>query len=330
LKIAVLGAGAIGSVFAALLKEGGEEVRLLTRTGEQADYISKHGLKIADSTGVRVVKIPVQPSRALFNTPDLILVAVKSYDTAEAARSILPSISQDTTILTIQNGLGNIETLAGIVGGSRVVGGVTTQASTLLKTGEVFHAAKGVTVVGELSGEFSERVLMIAETFSRCGIEVEVTSKIHSAVWLKTLVNAGINPLSALTGLKNGQLLEIPEVREFMVQAVLEGVRVAERLKVDLGGVDPVELMLKIAETTYHNRSSMLQDVLRGKRTEIEAVNGALASLGRSLGVETPVNKWLAEAVEDLQKISTQGVERHMEIEVESRVRDSRPLRKET
>ncbi|MFQ6134305.1 MAG: ketopantoate reductase family protein, partial [Nitrososphaerales archaeon] len=201
-----------------------------------------------------------------------------------------------------------------ILGRGRVLAGTTTQASTLIKTGEILHAADGPTVIGELDGGLSKRSMEISSLFNSCGVETRLTSDIYGAVWMKVLVNAGINPLSALMGLTNGELVEIPEVREVMVQAVREGEAVARRLRIDLGGLDPVEKMLQTARKTYRNRSSMLQDVLRGRRTEVDAINGALADIGRRLGIYTPVNEWLTRAVKDIPMIGSSDRRFHREI----------------
>lgn len=314
MKIAVLGAGAIGSLFASLLTEGGEEVLLLTRTREQAEQISKNGIKISDRSGSRVVKIPAVSSRSFFDPPDLVLVAVKSYDTKIAVRRVADRLDEDTAVLTLQNGLGNIETLVDILGRGRVLAGTTTQASTLVKIGEIIHAAEGPTVIGEIDGRMSTRVMEVSSLFNRCHVEAKVTGDIYGAIWLKVLVNAGINPLSALIGLTNGELIEIHETKEIMVQAVREGEAVARRLQIDLGDMDPVERMLQTARKTSRNRSSMLQDVLRGRRTEVDAINGALVGIGRGLGVDTSVNEWLVRAVSEIPLIGSSDRRFHREI----------------
>ncbi|MFQ6134744.1 MAG: ketopantoate reductase family protein, partial [Nitrososphaerales archaeon] len=130
MKIAVLGAGAIGSLFGSLLTEGGEEILLLTRTEEQAEYISENGVKVADQYGSRVVRMPAVSSRSFSGRTDLMLVAVKSHDTRTAIGGVADQLGEDTCVLTLQNGLGNIETLVDILGRGRVLAGTTTQAST--------------------------------------------------------------------------------------------------------------------------------------------------------------------------------------------------------
>ena len=314
MKIAILGAGAIGSLFASLLTRGGHDALLLTRTEAQAKHISENGVKVADQDGGRVVKIPAVSSRSFSGAADLLLVAVKSYDTRTAIEGVESQLGEDTCVLTLQNGLGNIETLVDILGRRRVLAGTTAQASTLINMGEILHAADGPTVIGELDGELLHRSREISSLFNRCGIETTVTGDIYGAVWMKVLVNAGINPLSALMGLTNGELAEMREIREVMIRAVREGESVARRLRIDLGDLDPVENMLQTARRTRRNRSSMLQDVLRGRRTEVNFLNGTLADIGRRLGVSTPVNEWLTSAVEDTEAICLSDRRFHREI----------------
>jgi len=142
----------------------------------------------------------------------------------------------------------------------------------------------------------------IAETFNDAGLQTRVSGDVRSDIWGKVLVNLGINALTALTGLRNGQLLDVPELRRLMRLAVEEGMRVAEADGVDLGPLDHVAHVYEVAEATGVNRSSMLQDVDRGRRTEIDALNGAVVGLGEKLGVETPVNRAFTALVKGLER----------------------------
>jgi 2-dehydropantoate 2-reductase len=136
--------------------------------------------------------------------------------------------------------------------------------------------------------------------FSEAGLPTGVTNNIEGTVWTKILINAGINPFGALTGMKNGELMMFPELKELMVETVIEGTKVARKINVKLEG-DPVSLMLKTAEMTAQNRNSMLQDVEKGKRTEIDFINGAISNLGKRMGVKTPLNNMLTSLVKGLE-----------------------------
>jgi 2-dehydropantoate 2-reductase len=159
-----------------------------------------------------------------------------------------------------------------------------------------------VTTIGELNGAKTSRILRIKDAFNRAGLATEVSTSILDAVWSKVLVNVGINTLTALTGLRNGELLAFSEIRGVMRRAVLEALEVAEAKGVRIRG-NPVEKVYEVAEATAANRSSMLQDIDRGRRTEIGALNGAIVEMGRRLGIDTPVNEALTAAVLGLESV---------------------------
>ena len=300
MRIAVVGSGAMGSLFGGMLAEAGEEVTLVDVWEEHVRAINERGLTVRGVGGERTIRVAATTKPGEVGPVDLVLIFVKSYDTEKAAADALPMASGETAFLTLQNGLGNLEKIAEVVGSHRVVVGVTAQGSTLLGPGEIRHAGVGATTIGELNGATTARILRIKEAFNRAGLATEVSASILDAVWSKVLVNVGINALTALTGLRNGELLAFPEIRGVMRRAVLEAQEVAEAKGVRIGG-DPVEKVYEVAEATAANRSSMLQDIDRCRRTEIAALNGAIVEMGRRLGVDTPVNEALTAAVLGLE-----------------------------
>ena len=302
MRIAVVGSGAMGSLFGGMLAEAGEEVTLVDVWEEHVRAINERGLRVRGVGGERTIRVAATTKPGEVGPVDLVLIFVKSYDTEKAAADALPMASGETAFLTLQNGLGNVEKIAGVVGSHRVVVGVTAQGSTLLGPGEIRHAGVGATTIGELNGATTARILKIKEAFNRAGLATEVSASILDAVWSKVLVNVGINALTALTGLRNGELLAFPEIRGVMRRAVLEAQEVAEAKGVRIGG-DPVEKVYEVAEATAANRSSMLQDIDRGRRTEVGALNGAIVEMGRRLGVDTPVNEALTAAVLGLESV---------------------------
>ena len=302
MRIAVVGSGAMGSLFGGMLAEAGEEVTLVDVWEEHVRAINERGLTVRGVGGERTIRVSATTKPGEIGPVDLVLIFVKSYDTEKAAADALPMASGETVFLTLQNGLGNAEKIAEVVGSHRVVVGVTAQGSTLLGPGEIRHAGVGATTIGELNGSKTARILKIKEAFNRAGLATEVSASILDAVWSKVLVNVGINALTALTGLRNGELLAFPEIRGVMRRAVLEAQEVAEAKGVRIGG-DPVEKVYEVAEATAANRSSMLQDIDRCRRTEIAALNGAIVEMGRRLGVDTPVNEALTAAVLGLESV---------------------------
>jgi len=296
MKIAILGAGAIGSLFGALLWESGEDVVLIGRK-RHVDAIRSRGLKVSGISGERIVKPKAVTTTQEVGKVDLIIISVKSYDTKQAAKEALNMIHHNTVVLTIQNGLGNIEKLCEIIGEKHVVGGVTMQGSTLVKPGEIYHAGKGPTIIGELNGEITNRIKRIAETFNKAKIETQITQNIWGVLWDKLIINVGINALTAILRVRNGELIKIPEIRDIMIEAVKEAVNVAKALNIKLEIEDHVRKVIEVAEATANNKSSMLQDIEKGKRTEIDYINGAIVKLGKKLKIKTPVNKTLTAIV---------------------------------
>jgi len=303
MKIAVMGAGAMGSLFGGLLAEAGEDVTLIDVWKEHVDALNARGLRITGISGDRAIEVNSTTDPGKVGSVDLVIIFVKSYDTAEAARDALPMASDETVFLSLQNGLGNIDKTAEAAGKHRIIRGVTAQGSTMMGPGEIYHAGQGPTVIGELDETSTERVERIAKAFNHAGIHTEISSNIMGAIWSKVLVNVGINPITALTGLRNGELLDHQEIRQVMKRAVEEAMMVAQSLGIEMELDNPVEKVYKVAEATAANRSSMLQDVERGRKTEIDALNGAIVELGRRIGVDTPVNATLVAAVKGLESV---------------------------
>lgn len=302
MRIAIVGPGAIGSLFAGMLSRGGHDVWLIDRRSERARLLSRRGIWVSGvsgefNAGVRTSCIPedVGPVR-------LALVAVKSYDTEGAAETARPLVGPDTAVLTLQNGLGNIEVLARVLGVECVLGGVTSQGATLIALGQVRHAGQGATVIGELDGELTPRLREIAEAFSDCGLRTELTADLDSVLWGKLAVNAGVNAVATLAQVRNGGLLESRCLRQMMRGAVGEVVRVAQRLEVELPEEDMESYAEGICQRTADNVNSMLQDVHRQRRTEVDAINGAVVREGERVGVGTPINTVLAELIRGVEQ----------------------------
>lgn len=302
MRIVIVGAGAMGSLFGGLLSLAGEDVVLVDVWREHVDAINRNGLRIHGIGGERVVRVRAATSHGEAGPADLLILFVKSYDTERAVRDSMPIITSRTTILTLQNGLGNVEKIGSIAGFEKVIAGVTMHGATLTKPGEVFHAGAGLTYIGEIGGGVSKRVEEIAGIFNRAGIETRVSSNILEMIWRKAIVNSAINAIGALTRLRNGELIAMPEIVEVMSQVVREGVEVAGRLGIRLSYEEMINSVLEVCRATANNKNSMLQDVERMRRTEIEAINGAIVKYGERLGVPTPVNRLLTILVRGLEK----------------------------
>lgn len=303
MKIAVLGAGAMGSLYGGMLAEAGNEVILIDLWKEHIDAVNRDGLTIESPNGRRVVRNisgVTEPEAA--GTVDLALFFVKAAATAQAAENARALAGPETTVLTLQNGLGNAEALCSVFGPSRVVAGTTGHGSTMVAPGHIRHAGEGDTVIGEPGGGRGPRVEALADLFAGAGIAVKITENVMGLIWTKLLVNVGINALTAVTGLKNGSLPDFPETEELLSAAVLEAAAVARAKGIRLETADPVGHTLSIARKTAENRSSMLQDITAGRQTEISVINGAVVAEGERLGIPVPVNAVLTKLVLVLEK----------------------------
>ncbi len=302
MKVAVIGAGAMGSLFGALLAEAGNGVCLIDIWDEHVRAINAAGLVIEKEGTCRTVALQATTDPGAVGTVELAIIFVKATHTAAAVETARSLIGEAGLVLTLQNGLGNADTIAEVVAERRVLAGTTAHGATLLGPGRIRHAGVGPTVLGTWSrySEGSGEVQRVVEEFSRAGIETVLAEDVRQALWGKLLINVGINAITALTGIRNGQILDLPATGELSRAAVEEAVAVARACGVTVRE-DVAEHVLAVAAATAANRSSMGQDVDNRRLTEIGAINGAVVREARRAGLAAPVNQTLAALVETLQ-----------------------------
>jgi 2-dehydropantoate 2-reductase len=301
MKTVMMGAGAMGSLFGGLLTRSGEEVWLVGNRKEQIDTICSVGLTFEEKGELQIIPMNATSDVTSVGKADLVVFFVKTYDTEMAVSDALVLEKEDTIFLTLQNGLGNEEVICQKIDRKKVMLGVTGHGATLLGLGHIRHAGWGKTFIGELDHRITDRVVRITQMFCDAGIETEASSNIHDHVWGKLLVNVGINALTALTGFKNGQLLDYPESARLMERLVFEAAEVARRKGVHLEE-DPIEKVRKAIEATKENRSSMGQDFDHRRKTEIEAINGAVVREAQLLGTPVPFNQAVTDLVKAIEK----------------------------
>jgi 2-dehydropantoate 2-reductase len=300
MNIAIIGAGAMGSLFGALLSESGQNVTLLDVRADHVAAINADGLKIELEGRTRRVRLPAATDPGGISQADLALVFVKTYHTRQAARTAAAVLSDGGLALTLQNGMGNAEMLAEAIAPERVVAGTTAHGATLLGLGHIRHAGRGPTLIGMWSGGEKQAARAIADLFNQAGIEARVVDDVRPVIWEKLLVNVGINAITALTHIRNGQLLDLTATRELSRCAIEEAAAVAEAQGITVRA-DIVEHVFKVARATSANRSSMGQDVDHQRETEIGAINGVVVQEGVRRGLASPVNRALTALVETLQ-----------------------------
>lgn len=301
LKIGVVGPGAIGCLFGGMLSRAGHEVWLVDRRPERASVLDRRGVWISGVTGELNARVRATAAPQRVGEVRLAIVAVKSYDTEQAARAAAALVGPQTAVLTVQNGLGNVEVLARLFGKEHVIGGVTSQGATLMAPGQVRHAGSGTTIIGEVNGRLTERLRDIAAALDEAGLHAELTTDLPSVLWGKLAVNAGVNAVASLAGVRNGGILESRSLRGLLRAAVEEVARVAAAKGIELPRPDMPAYAEEVCQRTADNINSMLQDMNRKRRTEVDAINGAVVQEGESAGVPTPANAVLAALIRGIQ-----------------------------
>ncbi|MEW6218572.1 MAG: 2-dehydropantoate 2-reductase [Thermodesulfobacteriota bacterium] len=297
----VVGPGSLGCLFAAFLAaDAGAEVWLLDKRPERAAYLAAQGIIIEAAGRTRRVRVRATAQPGEIPACDLVLLTVKAHAVAAALARLPAGLFRPQGLLvTLENGIAHLPLLATWTTAPAALG-VTAQGATLLATGQVRHAGQGPTWLGfsaAVSQDLASRLEAVAAHLTRVGLPAQVAPDILGQVWLKLMVNAGINALTALLDCPNGALPERPEARALLEQAVAETVAVARKKGVAVPE-DPVAMTVAVCQATAANISSMLQDVRAGRPTEIEAINGAVAAEARRLGMAAPVNEALCRAVQ--------------------------------
>lgn len=302
MRIAIVGPGSMGLLFACRLAQAGADVFLLDYKADRAKAISADGIVIEDDSGSQTVKVPVTADPARLAEADLALVCVKAYRTAEVAVLLAGHLPPSARAMTVQNGAGNVEILAEALGPERVLGGITSEGANILGPGHVRHAGRGLTHVGPMTGETDDFCTQVNDLLARAGFDSHLAEGVQNLIWTKLVINVGINPLTAILDVPNGQLVELEASAKLMELAVAEAVAVGKAKGVTFLQEDMLENVREVARRTAKNVSSMRADVLAKRQTEVEFINGIICRAGAEASVPTPVNEALTlmvKAIED-------------------------------
>ena len=297
MKIAIIGAGAMGCLFGGRLAQAGEQVVLIHVRREHIDAINDLGLRIEAADGDCRVRVPAGLAEAFAGAYDLILVSTKGLHTEQAIASAVQLIGPQTWVLTLQNGLGNVDKIAAYVPRERIAMGITNVPASLKGPGHVVSHGAGEIRFWTVSGRSDARIDEIRASFDRAGLRCTADPHIEASIWEKVAFNAALNSLGAVTRLPNGAVGDQPAGRRLARAVVAETMAVAraQRIAVDEQRVHET-VAYAFAQHRAH-RASMLQDVLAGRPTEIESINGAVVTLGHEHGVPTPVTETLLDLV---------------------------------
>ncbi|MBW2657142.1 MAG: 2-dehydropantoate 2-reductase, partial [Deltaproteobacteria bacterium] len=269
---------------------------------EHVKIINKDGLRIEREGQTRTLSIEATTDPEQIGQAELVIIFVKSTHTASAAETARKLAGSDGAVMTLQNGMGNADILSEFIDPERVLAGTTSHGATLLGPGSIRHAGIGTTTIGAWAEteQGRKRAHKLSDFFTKIGIETEAVDDVRSLLWNKLLINIGINAITALTTIKNGQILDLEITRELSRNAVEEAMKIAGQMNITVRE-DAVDHVYAVAEATAVNRSSMGQDVDNKRQTEIGTINGFIVRQAKRLGMQAPVNQTLTALIQTLE-----------------------------
>ena len=294
LKVAVMGAGAVGCYYGGMLARAAHEVILIARP-QHVDAIERNGLRMETKTFDEQVRLAASADPSAVRGADLVLFCVKSTDTESAGAQIRPHLSRGALVLTLQNGVDNADRLRAVVPAHQVAAAVVYVATEMAGPGHVRHHGRGELVI-----EPSDAGAAVAQALTAAGVPTEVSDNVRGALWMKLIINCAYNAISAIAQRPYGQNVQGEGIQDVMRDVVDECAAVARAEGVQLPG-DVDAAVRRIVDTMPTQSSSTAQDLARGKRTEIDYLNGLVVRRGKALGIATPANRVLWALVKLLE-----------------------------
>ncbi|NVM19197.1 MAG: 2-dehydropantoate 2-reductase [Candidatus Lokiarchaeota archaeon] len=322
LKIGFIGAGSIGSMFGGYLAsihtdENPIEIIFFCRQGHK-NAINKNGLELiaADENLILTTVKAYESSREFLEAFivdkdyhfDYLFITTKAYDSEKAMLHYKKLIDSCSWLVILQNGVGNEEIVKKYCEEEKVIRIVTSHGALMESSGKVRHTGIGFTKIGfaflkpQITDPVYEKLILLKSLLEAGGIKTEIVDDIITCSWEKAFVNIGINAIGALTRLNNGELLENEYLKRIMGIAVKEALEVAKLRGIALSERDYIDLMYSVAEKTYNNKNSMLQDILKDKPTEIDFLNGKIVEFAKELDIEVPINELLTFLIKGLER----------------------------
>ena len=298
MKIAIVGAGAMGSVYAALFASAGHEVWAIDRWKEHVDAMRAHGLRVEGASGDRTVRLHASSDPREAGPCDLVVLATKAMHVAAAAESLKPLLKGETPVLSIQNGLGGPETAASVLGQDRVMVGVVGGFGASMRApGHAHHNGMELVRLGEFGGPITPRLKKVEEVWRGAGFRVKVFDDIDQLVWEKLICNCSLSGPCAVSGLATGEVMADPDLAKVSAACATEAFDVARKKGVRLGFDDPVAYTREFASKIPLARPSVLLDLLARRKSEIDVINGSIPRVGREVGLAAPVNEAITALV---------------------------------
>jgi len=311
MRFCIIGAGAMGGLYGGRLALAGHQVAFIDANPDTVAAIRKDGLRLDGVGGKHRIKAPAAADASGLDDgmhrADVALIHTDTNNTRSGAEQAAAVLDDDGFAVTLQNGIGNVETLLDVLGEGRVAGGISYHSAAAPAPGRSLHTNDGTTFVGELDGSRSARIEALAAALAETGMTVEISERIEAVIWTKFLVNCAVNPLAAITGLRVGEIASTPEANTFQDRILDEAMRVINAKGIRLTYDDPVAAIKRLTGRSY-NKPSMLQHMEQGRPTEIDALNGALVREGRAMGVATPFNEALTLLVKSRNRHMIQAL----------------------
>jgi 2-dehydropantoate 2-reductase len=298
MKIAIVGCGAMGSVYAGLFASAGHEVWAIDRWAEHVEAMKKNGLRLEGKSGDRTVKVNATTQAKDAGPCDLVVLATKAMHVAAAAESVKALLGKDTPVLSVQNGLGGPETAAGILGRERVMVGVVGGFGASMKgPGHAHHNGMELVRLGEFGGPITPRLKKVEETWAGAGFKVKVFDDIDQLIWEKLICNCAYSGPCGLMEYTIKQVLDDADMSKVSAACVSEGFAVAKAKGVKLDFSDPVAYVRDFGAKIPNSRPSVLLDLMAGRKSEIDVINGSITRVGKQVGVAVPVNETITALV---------------------------------
>lgn len=291
---AVVGAGNIGCLYGSNLATHGHEVTMIDVAKEHVGAMNTHGLKMDGLHGEFTAKVRATTDPSSVSDADVALICVNGYSTNAAAATANLVLKTDGFAVSLQNGVGNIESLTAVLGADRVLGGLTFHSADLQGPGHVSHTNDGSTFIGELSGERTDRVEQVAVHLDQANMNPVIESDIVNTIWGKFVHNCGINAICAITDLRPGDISEVPELEKFQRSIIGEVLALLAAKGIELSDPDPTQTIINYSRSKFH-RVSMAQHLDRELRTEIDSLNGYVASESPRYGLAVPMNEAITQ-----------------------------------